>query len=480
MENIEKFRTPKSMHRRELSEGLADAEVEKELLKVANGVRRRIANIESNPESDEDIATHLKFEHIVDVEEIESQDQLWHEARNYEKGGWEIHFRKHLDSLSFPDLLAETKKYLQIISSDSSAVQEYRLCLELLDRIAASGMENVSITIRDGNIEVNLENKDFSFPLNVKLESGREIHCRAASLECKHLLEKNQCHVDDLEACNRILETKSINDGFEILLERMGYGHEMTVEDREVFNSIIDTALIAQSTQDVDVNEFTQYGFVDGFFMNEFAPDRNSGETLVTTILKEWANITEAERVKLSQTLGRMLGKMAARTSSLQIVESALVIASGLLENEKIRQAFKAKTKEAAEKKWFDTEIDPLQDMKIKALYKFTRNAVDNGADLETRMKWADYIDSTNFQLDMTRGNDPTILDQGMLSGVPEHQGKSAGYEPGIYCGVAGAFYNWSNTHKAIIKNMPLKNVDDIRGRGEAVVMCKGLKPRKN
>jgi len=213
--------------------------------------------------------------------------------------------------------------------------------------------------------------------------------------------------------------------------------------------------------------------------MNEFAPGRNSDESLMVTILREWTNGTESDRINLSQILGRMLGKIAARTSTLTIEESAFISASKLLENAKIKQAFETKSKEASEKKWFGTEIDPVRDMKIKALYEFTRNAIDASADLETRMKWADYIDSPDFQLDMTRGNDPTIFDEGVLSGVPEHQGKSAGYEPGIYCGNLGAFYNWSDTHKAIIRKMPLKYIDDIRGRGEAVVMCKELKPKK-
>lgn len=479
MANIEKFRTPASQHKRELEEGLADTEVEQQLLKVANGVRRRISLIESSPDSDHDIENHIRYKHLVHKEKMTDQEPLEPETKDYERGGWEIHFRKHLDTLDLPDLLAETEKYLQIIATDSSAIQEYRLCIQLLDRIAAAGIESAAFRIRDGIIEVITQDRAFHFPINVKLESKRDVHCRAVGLEHKQFIEAYDYYTKNLEACRRIIETKDIDGGFDILLERMGYNVEMTPEDKETFKALIDTDLIAQAIQNIDVHEYTQYGFRDTHFMNEFAPGRNNDETLVVTMLREWTNDTESNRINLSQILGRMLGKIAARTCTLQIEESTFIIASGILKDPKIRQAFETRSKEASKEKWFDTEIDPIRDMKVKTLYEFTRNAIDNGADLETKMKWADYIDSPDFQLDMTRGNDPTIFYEDVLSGVPEHQGKSAGYEPGIYCGVLGAFYNWSDTHKAIIRRMPLKYVDDIRGRGEAVIMCKELKPKK-
>lgn len=42
--------------------------------------------------------------------------------------------------------------------------------------------------------------------------------------------------------------------------------------------------------------------------------------------------------------------------------------------------------------------------------------------------------------------------------------------------GVIGAYYHWSDQYKAIIKNMPLKNVIDFTGDGCAVADCKSLK----
>lgn len=402
-----------------IEEGAKEYEAEKIIDAMCAGVKRRFFLFDRNEHEQTDIDTFLQFQRLIN-------NNLDFENPVNIKEGWQIHFKRYLDSLNLTDLLKTASEYASISISDPTAIIEYKICLDLIDNMFISGLysELSDCNIENDNLIIKVNDYDYILPLVIK---GKNDSLKYLGVPKIKLYEKTST----AELDKKIIETEDIDEGFDFLCNNYGCGKENTREFGAEIAEILDVNIISQEIALVDISGHKQVGYATrGTISDLVDPDRNSNR-LLASFVERFSVSDQNKRIELSQAFGRLIGSLAARLTVLSVAETSFLFGSGIMDSPVILAAYNKKVKESSDKLWWKTEIKPLQDAKIFAIYNFLSLNTQR-AKLPNQISWAEYLEKPQFKLDMTRGNDPTVH-LGYLSGVAENESVVAGYDAGIY-----------------------------------------------
>ena len=459
---------PESRGLSEIQEGVLDWEDAKTVERITGGVERRKLYVEGNRFYDQDSRNWNSLRRVIyrDRTYVYSEDE---EQTIADTGAWEAHFERHLSEMNLSELLNTAQEYAELVQTDRTAIGEYRITLrEICHAVRSHSLLSekriATLDVENGNMTVHTPDATTSLPTKFRLdEQDEEIDFSLRQIGIydpeDFSLEEEQ---DGSKNFERILKQKTLDGAFAAVME----SDRQKEINQAKLHSLLDVFAIAKMVSDIPTPGYKETGW--DWEQNEkgLSLSRNGAHELLD--LLSTATVTETSEIR--KEIAGLIASIADRSAAPSLEKARFLHEAGLLEQEEIVSAVSARVSRVSKEAWFNSEWNPVQDLKVYAVYEELTILATTPYQ---KLKFAEYLNSDFFRLDVTRGNDPSIRQENRFSGITPSNEEEYGH--GIYFGIVGAFKNWSVTHTAIVKNVPLKLFDGILGRGEAVAQGESL-----